>query len=124
MSEPTVSVSPPDSSSAASSAPAPPAASLDSSLPLVVLELDLLLPPHPATTIARAPTRSTARKADSRILLDKLASDQKFAGPARTYTRSWRLGLSTSPKLIATLSEVTGTRHTMAPDPVLNRPCG
>src|ERR1700761_1133203 len=127
MSEPTVSVSPPlvVSSAPASSAPAPPAASADSSLSPVALELELLLPPpHPATTIARAPTRRTARKADSRILLDKLASDQNFAGPARTYTRSWRLGLSTSPKLIATLSEVTGTRHTMAPDPVLNRPCG
>src|ERR1700753_2205072 len=101
MSEPTVSVSPPlvVSSAPVSSAPAPPAASADSSLSPVALELELLLPPpHPATTIARAPTRSTARKADSRVLLDKPASDQKFQkwpGRPRTYTRSGRIGLST-----------------------------
>src|ERR1700761_115534 len=81
MSEPTVSGSPPplDSSSAA-----PPAGSVLSSLSLVVLlELELLLPPpQPATTMDTAPTRSTARKAASRVLLDKRASDQKIAGPA------------------------------------------
>src|ERR1700742_4559352 len=113
MSEPTVSFS----GAAVPSSPVP--ASVVFSLSLVVLlELELPLPPpHPATTIARAPTRSTAIKADSRILLDKPASDQKIAGRSRTYRGFRDLRLSTGPDrgvgraptgrgTLATLSEV------------------
>ena len=65
------------------------AAVLGGSSLAVVSELELLPPPpHPATTTATSPTRSTAMKAASRVLLNKPASDQKIAGPARTYTRS------------------------------------
>src|ERR1700761_4493812 len=128
MSEPTVSVSPPpiavssSPSSAVSSSPAPPAASVVSSASVVLLELELLPPPHPATTIARAPTRSTARRADSRVLLDKPASDQEFAGLGE-HTPDFGTGVcpagqnragighpwgGTAPRPIATLSEVRG----------------
>src|SRR4051812_12598911 len=94
MSEPTVSFSPPPSAGSSVA---------------VVSELELLLPPpHPATTTATSPTRSTAIKATSRVLLNKPASDQEFAGPARTYTGLRRPRLSIGPKSPATLSEVTG----------------
>src|ERR1700684_4203369 len=102
MSEPTVSFSPPLDSSA----PPPPPPSV------VLLELELLEPPpHPATTIATTPTRSTAIKAASRVLLNKPASDQEFAGPGRTYTRFREPRLSKGPRsfpVVATLSEVGG----------------
>jgi hypothetical protein len=47
-------------------------------------------------------------KAASRVLLNKPASDQEFAGPARAYTRSREPRLSIGPKSLATLSEVRG----------------
>src|ERR1700742_255886 len=104
MSEPTVSFSPPPDSSSAPSAAAPPPSALSSVA--VDSEFELLPPPpHPATTTATSPTRSTAIKATSRVLLDKPASDQEFAGLARTYTGFRVQPLSTGPNCLATLSE-------------------
>src|SRR6185312_14032669 len=71
MSDPTVSFSPPPAAfSPPSAAAPPPELSLLSSL--VPLELELLLPPQPATTSAAIASRSAAKSAAGRILVIRI----------------------------------------------------